>query len=174
MNIFKSYSFWREFRREFSTVFHVILQAPSSKVNYEISVKFDWIFVKVIRREFRLQFSTCTIGHHRLVLRQLPCKFCEVWFSTSKVNYEISVKFDWIFVKVIHFDVNSDVNSQPFSMAFCRRHRLVLRQLPWKSGAVWLSTSKVNNEISVKFDWIFLKVIHFDVNSDFNSQPFST
>ena len=86
----------------------------------------------------------------------------------SKVINKISVKFDWIFLKVIHFDVNSDFNSQ-----FCRRHRLVLRQLPWKSGAVWLSTSKVNNEISVKFDWIFLKVIHFDVNSDVNSQTFS-
>ena len=32
-----------------------------------------------------------------------------------------------------------------------------------------MSTSKVINKISVKFDWIFLKVIHFDVNSDVNS-----
>ena len=53
-----------------------------------------------------------------------------VWLSTSKVINKISVKFDWICLKVIHFDVNSDVNSQPFSMQICRHHRLVLRQLP--------------------------------------------
>ena len=29
-------------------------------------------------------------------------------------------------------------------------------------------TSKVINEIIVKFDWVFLKVIHLDVNSDVN------
>ena len=149
----------------------------TSKVINEISVKFDWIFLKVIHFDVSSDvnsqpFPMYICRHHRLVLRQLPCKFDEVWLSTSKVINEISVKFDWIFLKVIHFDVNSDVNSQPFFMSFCRRHRLVLRQLPWKSGAVWLSTSKVINEISVKFDWIFLKVIHFDVSSDVNSQPF--
>ena len=32
----------------------------------------------------------------------------------------------------------------------------------------WLSTSKVIDEISVKFDWVFLKFIHLDVNSDVN------
>ena len=137
----------------------------TSKVINEISVKFDWIFLKV--------FSMQICRHQRLVLRQLPCKIDEVWLSTSKVINEISVIFYWIFVKVIHFDVNSDVNSQPFSMYVCSHHRLVLRQLPCKFGEVWFSTSKVNNEISVKFDWIFLKVIHFDVNSDVNSQPFS-
>ena len=150
----------------------------TSKVINEISVKFDWIFVKVIHFDVNADvnsqlFSMVICSHHRLVSRQLPCKFDEVWLSTSKVINKISVKFDWIFVKVIHFDVNSDVNSQPFFMSFCRRHRLVLRQLPGKSGAVWLSTSKVINEISVKFDWIFLKVIQFDVSSDVNSQPFS-
>ena len=59
---------------------------------------------------------TWETGHHRLVLRQLSCNFFEVWLRTSKVNNEISVKFDWIFLKVIHLDCNSDVNSQPFSM----------------------------------------------------------
>ena len=45
----------------------------------------------------------------------------------------------------IHSDVNSDVNSHPFFMYFCRHHRLELRQLPSKFGGVWLSTSKVIN-----------------------------
>ena len=43
----------------------------------------------------------------------------------------------------IHLDVNSDVNSQPFFMWFCRHHRLELRQLPSKFGGVWSSTSKL-------------------------------
>ena len=59
---------------------------------------------------------TWKTGHHRLVLRQLPCKFGGVSLITSKVINENSVKFDWEFLKVIHLDVNSDVNSQPFPM----------------------------------------------------------
>ena len=111
--------------------------------------------------------------HHTLELRQIPCKFDKVWLSTSKVINEISVKFDSVFLKVIHLDGNSDVNSQPFIMRFCKHHRLVLRQLPCQFGEVCLNTSKDINEISVKFDWVFLKVIHLDVNSDVNSQQFT-
>ena len=77
---FKSYSFRRQFRRQFSTVYHEILQAPSAGI------------------------------------RQLPCQFGEVWLSTAKVINELSVKFDSVFLKVIHLDVSSDVNSKPFSM----------------------------------------------------------
>ena len=51
-----------------------------------------------------------------LVLRQLPCKLGEVRLITAKVINEIGVKFDWVLLKVIHLDVNSDVNFQPFSM----------------------------------------------------------
>ena len=43
-------------------------------------------------------------------------------------------------------DVNSDVNSQPFSI------NVVLQATS--------PGSKDINEISVKFDWVFLKVIH--------------
>ena len=111
--------------------------------------------------------------HHTLELRQIPCKFDKVWLSTSKVINEISVKFDSVFLKVIHLDGNSDVNSQPFIMRFCKHHLLVLRQLPCQFGEVCLNTSKDINEISVKFDWVFLKVIHLDVNSDVNSQQFT-
>ena len=42
---------------------------------------------------------TWKTGHHRLVLRQLPCKFGEVSLTSLKVNSEISVKFDWVFQK---------------------------------------------------------------------------
>ena len=80
MSIFKRYSFRRQCRRQFSTVFHVILQAPSAGI-------------------------TAT-----------ACKFGGVSLIPSKVINEISVKFDWVFLKVINLDVNSDVNSQPFSM----------------------------------------------------------
>ena len=80
----------------------------------------------------------------------------------------------WLSIsKVVYLDVNSDVNSKPFFMLFCEHHQLVLQQLPCKFGKVSLITSKVINEISVKFDWVFLKVIHLDVNSDVNSHPFA-
>ena len=45
-----------------------------------------------------------------------PVKLGEVLLITAKVVYEIGLKFDWVILKVIHLDVNSDVNSQPFSM----------------------------------------------------------
>ena len=32
-----------------------------------------------------------------MVLWPLPCEFCRVWASASKVNNEISVKFAWVF-----------------------------------------------------------------------------
>ena len=142
-------------------------------------MKFDWIFLKVIHLDvnWHVNSQPCSMWfcrHHRLVLRQLSCNFFEVWLRTSKVIDEISVKFDWICLKVIHLDVNWHVNSQPCSMWFCRHHRLVLRQLSCNFFEVWLRTSKVIDEISVKFDWVCLKVIHLDCNSDVNSQPFST
>ena len=43
---------------------------------------------------------TWKTGHHRLVLRQLPCEFVDVSLTTSKVIIEISVKFDWVFQKL--------------------------------------------------------------------------
>ena len=174
---FKSYSFRRQFRIQFATVLNVILLAlladiaatsrklgevwlRTSKIINEISVKFEWVFLKVIPLDVNSDvnsqpFSMIFCRHHRLLLRQLSCKLGKVWLSTSKIINEISVKFEWVFLKVIPLDVNSDVNSQPFPMIFCRHHRLLLRQLPCKLGEVWLSTSKIMNEISVKFDWVF-------------------
>ena len=80
-----------------------------------------------------------------MVLWPLPCKFCRVWVSTSKVINEISVKFAWVFQYMYSFRRQFRVNSQPFFMQFGRYHRLELRQLPSKFGGVWLSTSKVIN-----------------------------
>ena len=76
MSIIKSYSFRRQFRRQFLTVFHVAFAG--------------------------------TIGCY---YGKLPCKFGEVWLITAKVIKEIAVKFDWVLLKVIHLDVNPDVNS---------------------------------------------------------------
>ena len=84
------------------------------------------------------------------------------------------MKFDWVFLKVIHLDVNLDVNSQPvFNVILQALLAGITAKLPCKLGEVWLRTSKIINEISVKFEWVFLKVIHLDVNLDVNSQPFS-
>ena len=80
MSIIKSYSFRRQFRRQFLTVFHVVLQAPSAGIS------------------------------------ATSCKFGGVWLITAKIIIELGVKFDWLLLKVIHSDVNSDVNSQPFYM----------------------------------------------------------
>ena len=61
MSIFKSYSFRRQFRRQFAAVFNVILQVPSAGIT------------------------------------AIPCKLGEVWLRTSKIINQISVKFDWVF-----------------------------------------------------------------------------
>ena len=141
-------------------------------------MKFDWVLLKVIHLDvnsdvnFQL-FSMYFCRQHRLLLRQFFSKFGEVWLFTAKVINEIRVKFNSVLLKVIHLDVNSDVNFQLFSMYFCRQHRLLLRQFFSKFGEVWLITAKVINEIGVKCDWVLLKVIHWVVNSDVNFQLFS-
>ena len=38
-----------------------------------------------------------------MVLWPLPCEFCRVWASTSKVINEISVKFAWVFQYIYSF-----------------------------------------------------------------------
>ena len=38
-----------------------------------------------------------------MVLWPLPCEFCRVWASTSKVINEISVKFAWVFQYMYSF-----------------------------------------------------------------------
>ena len=83
------------------------------------------------------------------------------FFFTSEVISEISGKFAWVFQKVIHLDVNSDINSQPFTMWFCRHHWMVLRPLPCKFCKVCANTLKVINEVSVKFAWVFQYIYSF-------------
>ena len=80
-----------------------------------------------------------------MVLWPLPCEFCRVWASTSKVINEISVEFAWVYQYIYSFRRQF---RRQFSTVFhvtCRYHRLELRQLPRKFGGVWLSTSKVIN-----------------------------
>ena len=84
-------------------------------------MKFDWVLLKVIpfRRQFRRQFSTVfdvVLQAPSAGITELPCKFSEVWLITAKIINELGVKFDWLLLKIIRLDVNSDVNSQPFSM----------------------------------------------------------
>ena len=82
------------------------------------------------------------------------------------------MKFEWVLLKFIHLDVNSDVNSQPFFDVVLQAPSAVLRQLPCKFGEVRFIIAEVIYELGVKFYWLLLKVIHLDVNSDVNSQPF--
>ena len=80
-----------------------------------------------------------------MVLCPLPCEFCRVLASTSKVINEISVKFAWVFQYIYSFRRQFRRQFSTVFMWFCRYHRLELRQLPSKFGGVWLSTSKVIN-----------------------------
>ena len=65
------------------------------------------------------------------ILNRFPCSFAGNigWYYgdfpvnlakfdllLQKLYNEIGVKFDWVLLKVIHLDVNSEVNYQPFSM----------------------------------------------------------
>ena len=84
-------------------------------------MKFWLIIIKSysFRRQFRRQFSTVfhvVVQAALAVITAASCKFGDVWLITAKVINEIGVKFDWVLLKLIHLDVNSDVNSQPFSM----------------------------------------------------------
>ena len=80
-----------------------------------------------------------------MVLWPLPCEFCRVWASTSKVINEISVKFAWVFQYIYSF-------RRQFRRQFSTVFYVILQvpsgelpQLPSKFGGVWLSTSKVIN-----------------------------
>ena len=68
-----------------------------------------------------------------MVLWPLPCEFCRVWASTSKVINEISVKFAWVFQYIYSFRRQF---RRQFSTVF-----YVILQVP----SAWLSTSKVIN-----------------------------
>ena len=78
-----------------------------------------------------------------MVLWPLPCEFCRVWASTSKVINEISVKFAWVFQYIYSF--RRQFRRQFSTIFHVILHRLELRQLPSKFDGVWLSTSKVIN-----------------------------
>ena len=87
-------------------------------------MKFDWVFFKSysFRRQFRRQFSMQNYMENgweltsELTSKWITFKNTQSNFTLLKVINEISVKFDWVFLKVIHLDVKSDVNSQLFFM----------------------------------------------------------
>ena len=88
-----------------------------------------------------------------------------MWFITAKIINEIGVKFDWVLLKVIHLDVNSDVNFiNCFPCSFAGTIGCYYGNFPVNLKKIWLITAKVINEIGVKFDGVLLKVIHLDVN----------
>ena len=80
-----------------------------------------------------------------MILWPLPCKFCNVWGSTSKFINEINVKFAWVFQYIYPFRRQFRRQFSTVFHVICRHHRLELRQLPSKFGGVWLSTSKLIN-----------------------------
>ena len=106
------------------------------------------------------------------ILNRFLCNFAGTTSNYSGDCPEKFVKFERVFLKLlvrlvvnlleyfkcIHLDVNSDINSQPFTTWFCRHRWMVLRRLPCKLCKVWENTSKVINEISVKFDLVFQKL----------------
>ena len=76
------------------------------------SYSFRRRFIRQIATVFNVILQALLAG----ITAKLPCKLGEVWLRISNIINEISVKFEWVFLKVIHLDVNLDVNSQPFSM----------------------------------------------------------
>ena len=90
------------------TKFDEVLQKLLMRLMWNLLEYFQKLFILTSIQTSILYRLSCnfagTIGRYY-------CKFGEVWLSIPKVINEISVKFDWIFLKDIHFDVNSDVNS---------------------------------------------------------------
>ena len=117
MSIIKSYSFRRQFRRQFLTVFPCSFAGTIGWYygNFPVNLaKFDYLLQTLLmslceiwltiiksysfRRQFRRQFSTVShvvCRQHRLLLRQLPCTFVR---SLINVNF---AKFDLLLQKLL-------------------------------------------------------------------------
>ena len=99
------------------TKFDEVLQKLLMRLMWNLLVYFQKLFILTSIHASILHRLLCNFaGTIDRYYGNFPCKFGEVWLSTPKVINEISVKFDWIFLKDIHFDVNSDVNSKSFPM----------------------------------------------------------
>ena len=81
-------------------------------MKFSIKLRLIYREVAIIPAVFNVILQALLAG----ITAKLPCKLGEVWFRISKIINEISAKFEWVFLKVIHLDVNLDVNSQPFFM----------------------------------------------------------
>ena len=93
----------------------------------------------------------------------------DVWIDVQMNNFW-NTQWNFTLISLITFEVLNQTLSNlqgtcrnssrccPVFHVICRQHRLLLRQVPCKFDKVWLSTSKVINEISVKFHWVFQKL----------------
>ena len=85
-----------------------------------------------------------------MVLWPLPCEFCGVWASTSKVINEISVKFAWVFQYIYSFRRQF---RRQFSTVF-----YVILQVPQISGHFchhFYPFSLISQSILIRFSCIF-------------------
>ena len=80
-----------------------------------------------------------------MVLWPLPCKFCKVWASISKVINEISVKFAWVFQYIYSFRRQFRLQ---FSTVF---HDFFAGTIGWNYGNCPVNLAE--------FDWVFQKLL---------------
>ena len=80
-----------------------------------------------------------------MVLWPLPCEFCRVWASTSKVINEISVKFAWVFRYIYSFRRQF---RRQFSTVF---HVIFAGTIGWNYGNCPVNLTE--------FDWVLLKLL---------------
>ena len=80
-----------------------------------------------------------------MVLWPLPCEFCKVWASTSKVINEISVKFAWVFQYIYSF--RRQFRRQFSTVFLCNFSGTI----GWNNG-----NCRVN---LAEFDWVLQKIL---------------
>ena len=80
-----------------------------------------------------------------MVLWPLPCEFCRVWASTSKVINEISVKFAWVFRYI--YSYRRQFRRQ-FSTVF---HVIFAGTIGWNFGNCPVNLTE--------FDWVLQKLL---------------
>ena len=112
LNIFKSYSFRRELRRQFSTVFHVNLQAPSAGITatslevwlvlQKLLMRLVWNLIEYFfksysfRREFRIFFNSqpSTASHVNLQAPSAGITATALLILRSLIEYFKSYEWD--------------------------------------------------------------------------------
>ena len=151
---FKSYSFRRQFRRQFLAVFFVILQAPSDQPDCPVNfVEFEQILQKLLKRlvwnltEYFKSYSLDFAG-------DCPVNFVKF----ERVPQKLLMRLMWNLIKYFKSYSFRRQFRRQFSTVFhviLQAPSMVLWPLPWKFCKVCKSTSNVINEINVKFAWVF-------------------